>query len=72
MQTTLIIVSNLFFLSILLNAYLFLRLKKAKKQRPESYELTEFIADMAAGKGLVEIKRVHPGNVFLRSTREMG
>lgn len=45
-------------------------LKKDQKQRENSIELKEFLADLLAGEALVSICRVDPSNVFLYSPKD--
>jgi hypothetical protein len=58
-------------LSLALNLLQFQLARKARLKRPESYELREFIRDMSAGRGLIEVRRVDPANVMLRSPRDI-
>lgn len=66
-QFIIIIISSL---SIALNAYLLFRLKN-KIKKTESYEVKHLLADLAQGGALVEIRRLDPHSVFLRSPREL-
>jgi len=56
-------------LSLVLNAFLFWSLKSRKTPRSESYEVRELIHDLTAGAAMVEIRRIAPADVFLRSPR---
>lgn len=60
----------LFILSLAVNAYLFILLRKSAKTRPESYEVKDLLRDLMAGRGLIEIKRIAPESFFIRSPRE--
>lgn len=43
---------------------------KEKIQKPQdSYELQQFLGDVLAGAGIVEVRRVAPTDVFIRSPR---
>ena len=41
-----------------------------KPEKVDSYEVQELLHDLTAGKALIEIKRIAPSSVFLRSPRE--
>lgn len=67
---TVLILSNCLLASVLVNALLTYKIKQTKKERPKSYEVKELMADLAAGGALVEIRRIDPSSIFLRSPRE--
>lgn len=55
-----------------LSGALFLKLRAAKKTRPESIELKEFINDlMNSNSAMVRVQRVDQSNLFLRSPRDL-
>lgn len=49
-------------------AIIFIKSKKIK-QRPESLELQEFLIDLLSGDSFIQVKRISPGDVLLRSRR---
>jgi hypothetical protein len=51
--------------------YELLKLEAAKKPTSKSIELQDFIYDLTSGSALVEIKRVDPNSVYLRSVRDV-
>lgn len=65
----LILVTALFSASIFLNFFLFTKCKALKKERPESVELKEFLADLLAGPAIVSVGRVDPQAILLRSPK---
>lgn len=61
------------FLFIIVLALFTIQLKKQlklSKQRQESYEVKDLLQDILSGKGLVEVRRISPIDVFLRSPRD--
>ncbi len=42
-----------------------------KKDRSDSYEVTELIHDLTMGKAIVEIKRIDPNSIFKRSVDKL-
>jgi hypothetical protein len=65
---------NLFILltaSILLNAYLIYKLKYQKLKKTETYDAKALMVDLMRGGALVEIRRLDPESIFLRSPREL-
>lgn len=65
MELIAILCGNGLIISLLLNVFLYLRLKK-KSQKQDSYELKDFLQDMLGGHGLVKVTRIAPGDVFVR------
>lgn len=63
-----VLISALLALSLILNSYLLIKVR-ARKARQESYEVINLLHDLTAGKGLIEIKRIAPVDVFMRSPR---
>ncbi len=58
--------------SLGLNAYLIVKLKSARKSRPESLELSEFMHDLMANKSaMIRVQRVDQSNLFLKSPRDL-
>lgn len=43
--------------------------KKRQKNSQQSFELSEFLADLLQGEGLVKVTRIAPNDIFLRSPR---
>jgi Na+-transporting NADH:ubiquinone oxidoreductase subunit NqrC len=56
--------------SILLNAHQYRALRQ-KPQRQETYDVKELLADLLSGDGLVQVRRISPTDVFLRSPRDV-
>ena len=57
------------FLSLAANGYLFFLFKK-KPTKQESYEAQELLRDLLTGSALIEVRRIAPTDVFLRSPRD--
>jgi hypothetical protein len=57
--------------SLSANFYLFKKLKSAKSAARDSYELQQFLHDLTGGTGLVQVSRIAPANVLLRSPRDL-
>jgi len=55
-------------LSVSLNVYLILRLRR-KPPKPQSLELQEFLGDLLSGPGIVAVSRIDPSNILLRSPK---
>jgi len=58
-------------LSLALNLLQFHLARKSRQKRPESYELKEFLRDMMAGRGLLEVRRIDPDHLMIRSPRDV-
>ena len=57
-------------ISISINFYQFFKYKKDLKNRPKSEQLTEFLADLMAGKvGIFSVQRINSDDILLRSPR---
>lgn len=56
-------------LSLAINAIFVYRIKTTKNKPLESYEVRDLLHDLTAGDALVQIKRIAPSDVFLRSPR---
>lgn len=67
--TTLLVIGLL--VSLNLNIFMLFRERSLKKARKESYEVKELLHDLTGGHALVEIRRVSPTDVFLRSPRTL-
>lgn len=67
-MVVLAVVSGFLVLSLGLNAFLFFKSKSPKPQ--QTYDVRELLHDLTLGGALVQIKRVDPNDVFLRSPRE--
>lgn len=57
-------------ISLFFNIYLLYQLKR-KPKKSETYDAKALMMDLMRGGALVEIKRLDPDSIFLRSPREM-
>lgn len=64
------IIYLLFLASLISNAFLFYRLKR-KPKKTETYDAKALMIDLMRGGALVEIKRLDPDSIYLRSPREL-
>ena len=71
MELALAILSACLILSLAGNVTLAIHIRRSRKQRPDSYELKDFMRDMLE-RGLLEVRRVDPTNIMLRSPRDGG
>lgn len=68
MNLIVIILTVLAASSLTLNAFLLLRkIKKPNKQ--ETYDVKELLNDLLSGRALVEVRRISPADIFLRSPK---
>lgn len=59
-------------ISVILNGYLYYRLRLLKNTpRKDTYEVMDLLQDLMAGQAVVQIKRIAPSDVFLRSPRQV-
>lgn len=56
-------------LSLVGNGYALYRARAKGKERPQSIELREFLADLTQGVGMVKVSRVDPESLFVWSPR---
>ena len=56
--------------SIGFNSILIYKTHKNKKERPRSYEVADLMHDLLDGKALVEVRRISPVDVFIKSPRQ--
>ena len=68
MNLTVIILTLITAFSLTLNAFLLLK-KPKQAERKEDYKVSELLHDLLAGRALVEVKRIAPADVFLRSPK---
>lgn len=57
--------------SIGANAWLYLKLRKAKTETKYTYDAQALLRDLLAGQALLRIERIAPEQVFLRSPRDL-
>ena len=64
-----IILSCLLIISASLNVYLFIKIRKSRKARPDTYEVKDLLQDLLAGSGYIKVTRISPTDFYLRSPR---
>lgn len=72
MRVELLILSGLLAASLGLNAFWFWKFKKAPRAREQTYDCKELLSDLLAGSALVQVRRIAPADVLLRSPRDRG
>jgi hypothetical protein len=65
-----IFVCILLLISVSINVFAFLRKKKTISKNI-TYDARALMADLSSGVALIEIKRIDPNHIFLKSPREL-
>jgi len=59
----------LFGISLACNAFLYLKARHKPPVRQESYDARALLHDLTSGVAIIEVRRIAPTDVFLRSPR---
>jgi hypothetical protein len=71
MELYIIVILNLFILSLIANVYLYRRSKNTVKKQI-TYDARLLMQDLTAGAAMVRITRIDPNSIFLKSPKDMG
>lgn len=69
METLLTVLATLLGLSLAANAALALKLSQFKKHQKYTYDARQLVHDLTVSSAIVEIKRIDPAQIFLRSPK---
>ena len=69
METIILILAGLLVISVAFNGGLGFKLYTFKKNRKDTYDARQLLHDLTVNAAVVEVRRIDPQSIFLRSPR---